>query len=100
MTKLPTFDQVMKLPALVEATISPDYIDANGHMNIRHYLELGTSSVVVICEDVGIDDTDRTQRRMECSPRSTISGTTERRGRARSSPSAPGSWRGPTRPLT
>lgn len=32
---------MMELPALVEATISPDYIDASGHMNIRHYLELG-----------------------------------------------------------
>ena len=40
-TKLPSFGQAMELPALVEATISPDYIDASGHMNIRHYLELG-----------------------------------------------------------
>ncbi len=54
----------MELPVLVEATVTPDHIDGNGHMNIRHYLELDTWSVVVICEDVGIDDIYRTQRRM------------------------------------
>jgi acyl-CoA thioester hydrolase len=64
MTKLPGFDQVMELPVLVEATVTPDHIDVNGHMNIRHYLELDTSSVIVICEDIGIDDTYRTQRWM------------------------------------
>jgi hypothetical protein len=31
----------MELPTLATATISTDYIDANGHMNIRRYPELG-----------------------------------------------------------
>ena len=39
--KLPSFDQVMELPALTEATISTDCIDADGRMNIRRYLQLG-----------------------------------------------------------
>ena len=39
--KLPSFDQVMELPTLTEATISTDYIAADGRMNIRRYLQLG-----------------------------------------------------------
>jgi hypothetical protein len=31
----------MKPPTLAEATISTDYIDANGDMSIRRYLGLG-----------------------------------------------------------
>ena len=31
----------MKPPALAEATISTDYMDANGDMSIRRYLEFG-----------------------------------------------------------
>jgi acyl-CoA thioester hydrolase len=63
-TPLPTFDEVMELPTLIEATVTPAFIDATGHMNIRHYLELDAEGTEVICEDVGVDDAYRARRRM------------------------------------
>lgn len=44
--------------------MEPDFIDVNGHMNIRHYLDYGAQSADVICRDIGIDDDYRSQRRM------------------------------------
>jgi acyl-CoA thioester hydrolase len=61
---IPSFDQVMELPVLVETTVTPDFIDANGHMDIRHYLELDAHGTTVVCEDIGIDDSYRAERRM------------------------------------
>lgn len=63
-SQLPTFDQVMDLPALMEGTVMPDFIDVNGHMNIRHYLEYGAKCADVTCRDIGIDDAYRAERRM------------------------------------
>lgn len=60
----PTFEQVMELPALVEAAVRPEFIDVNGHMNVRHYLELNSDGTTVVCEQVGIDDVYRAERRM------------------------------------
>jgi acyl-CoA thioester hydrolase len=60
----PSYDQVLELPALLEGSVTPDFIDVNGHMNIRHYLDNGAFSADVICRRVGIDDAYRTQRRM------------------------------------
>lgn len=37
----PTYDQVLELPAQVDRTVPPEFIDENGHMNIGRYLELG-----------------------------------------------------------
>ncbi|MEW2570675.1 thioesterase family protein [Streptomyces sp. NPDC047070] len=61
---VPSFDQVMELPAWVDTTVSADFIDENGHMNIRHYLELDALSTTLLCEEIGIDDGYRTERRM------------------------------------
>ncbi|MGW1026793.1 thioesterase family protein [Streptomyces sp. NPDC002577] len=61
---IPSFDQVMELPAWMNATATPDFIDQNGHMNIRHYLELDARSTSLLCEEVGIDDSYRANRRM------------------------------------
>ena len=61
---LPSYGQVLELTALLEGTVSPDYIDVNGHMNIRHYLEYGAVSADVICRQVGIDDGYRAERRL------------------------------------
>lgn len=61
---MPTFDQVLSMPALVEGRITPDFIDANGHMNIRHYLDAGAESADRLCRRVGIDDAYRGERRM------------------------------------
>jgi acyl-CoA thioester hydrolase len=63
-TALPTFDQVLALPTLLEGQVTPDFIDANGHMNIRHYLDAGALGADVICRHIGIDDAYRAGRRL------------------------------------
>ncbi|SNQ47699.1 Acyl-CoA thioester hydrolase [Frankia canadensis] len=63
-TQAPTWDQVTQLPALVEAKVEPEFIDFNGHMNIRHYLDAGAQSADRLCHAVGIDQAYRLDRRM------------------------------------
>ena len=61
----PTAAQVRQLPALLKATVEPRWIDANGHMNIRHYLELNAEGTTILCDDLlGINDAYRKDRRM------------------------------------
>jgi acyl-CoA thioester hydrolase len=60
----PGFDQVLALPLLLEGVVTPDFIDENGHMNIRHYLDAGADGAERICRRVGIDDAYRAGRRM------------------------------------
>jgi acyl-CoA thioester hydrolase len=55
----PSFDQVIELPAAVESTVTPDWIDTNGHMNIRHYFDLGALAVQAACIDAGFDPGSR-----------------------------------------
>jgi acyl-CoA thioester hydrolase len=61
---LPTYDDVLGLPTLIKDTVPAGFIDVNGHMNIRHYLDYGATGADVICRRVGIDDEYRAQRRM------------------------------------
>jgi acyl-CoA thioester hydrolase len=61
---LPTYDEVVGLPALIEDTVPGGFIDVNGHMNIKHYLDYGATGADVICRQVGIDDDYRAHRRM------------------------------------
>lgn len=61
---LPSYDEVLDLPALVDGEVTPDFIDANGHMNIRHYLDAGAMSADVLCRQIGIDDVYRAERRL------------------------------------
>jgi acyl-CoA thioester hydrolase len=63
-TALPSYQQVLELPALVEGEVTPDFIDANGHMNIRHYLDAGAFAADVLCRGIGIDDAYRAERRL------------------------------------
>lgn len=37
---MPTVEQVRELPALLEMTIPPEWQDINGHVNVRHYLDI------------------------------------------------------------
>jgi acyl-CoA thioester hydrolase len=60
---LPSYDDVAAAPVHLEGTVSADFVDANGHMNIRHYLEYGGLAVDALCNDVGIDDAYRADRR-------------------------------------
>jgi acyl-CoA thioester hydrolase len=61
---LPTVDQVLAMPALVDRKVAADFIDANTHMNIRHYLDAGADSAEELCQRVGINDAYRAERRM------------------------------------
>lgn len=62
--QLPSYQQVLDLPVLMEGSVAPEFIDVNGHMNIRHYLDYCAHSADVICRRVGIDDAYRSDRRM------------------------------------
>ncbi|GAA1529743.1 thioesterase family protein [Nocardioides humi] len=61
---LPTYEQVLDLPVLLESEVTPDFIDVNGHMNVRHYLDAGAHGADVLCRRIGIDDAYRAQRRL------------------------------------
>jgi acyl-CoA thioester hydrolase len=61
---LPSYDQVLELPTLLEGQVRPDFIDLNGHMNIRHYLDAGALSADYLCRQIGIDDAYRAERRL------------------------------------
>jgi acyl-CoA thioester hydrolase len=63
-SRLPTLDEVMLLPDPVEGVVTGDYIDANGHMNVLHYLDWGSQGAEALVERAGVDDTYRSQRRM------------------------------------
>jgi acyl-CoA thioester hydrolase len=40
MTPLPSYDQVLELPAVITRPVPPEYLDENDHMNIGRYLEV------------------------------------------------------------
>jgi acyl-CoA thioester hydrolase len=62
---LPSAEEVRQLPALLKAAVVPEWIDVNGHMNVRHYLELCAAGTSIVCYDtIGIDDAYRAERRM------------------------------------
>jgi acyl-CoA thioester hydrolase len=63
-TQVPTYEQVLALPPVIETRVAPDYIDYNGHMNVRHYLSYGATGADVVVRDAGIDDAYRAERRM------------------------------------
>ena len=64
MTAMPALTSVRRLPALLEAEVTPDFIDENNHMNIRFYLELGALGVDALIREIGIDNDYRATRRM------------------------------------
>lgn len=64
MPVLPTLGEILELPAVVETEVEPHFIDANGHMNIRHYVDIGGAASGLICQDAGITDGYRGRRRM------------------------------------
>ena len=64
MQTYPTFDQVMELPPVIKDEVQPEWIDVNGHMNVRHYVDLGGIATSVLCEELGVDDGYRAGRRL------------------------------------
>jgi acyl-CoA thioester hydrolase len=63
-SELPSYQQVLELPSVLEGAVAPDFIDANGHMNIRHYLDHGALGADALMRAVGVDDAYRSARRM------------------------------------
>ena len=51
------------LPVLLEREIPPEYADANGHVNVRHYLALHDDAGWPFFERLGIDATHLEQQR-------------------------------------
>lgn len=48
---LPTYDEILQLPARLEGPVPPEFIDTNSHMNIVRYLELGGKALRQRCYD-------------------------------------------------
>jgi acyl-CoA thioester hydrolase len=61
---LPTAAQVAELPNPLRCNVTDDRIDANGHMNVLHYLDFGSSGADALVRQIGIDDAYRAQRRL------------------------------------
>ena len=55
MSDLPGFDDVAALPTIFDEKVTPDQIDENGHMNIRHYFDFGSWSVWKTVIAAGVD---------------------------------------------
>lgn len=53
---MPTADQVRELPTLIEMTIPPEWQDLNGHVNVRHYLDIYDQSGWPLMAWLGIDE--------------------------------------------
>jgi acyl-CoA thioester hydrolase len=52
----PTADDVERLPRLLDLEMPSAYLDANGHVNIRHYMALHDEAAWAFFADVGVDD--------------------------------------------
>jgi acyl-CoA thioester hydrolase len=53
----PTVAQVDELDALIEIAVPPDWEDINGHVNVRHYLDLYNEAGGPMLQRLGVDET-------------------------------------------
>ncbi|WMY79235.1 thioesterase family protein [Citricoccus sp. I39-566] len=60
----PSPDQVLQVPSSSCGTVEEDWIDRNGDMDIRHYLDIGALATDQVVRAAGIDDDCRADRRM------------------------------------
>jgi acyl-CoA thioester hydrolase len=60
---MPTVEQVDELPILMERRIPPEWQDLNGHVNVRHYLELYDAASWPMLEQFGLDERIFLERR-------------------------------------
>ncbi|NUL45516.1 thioesterase family protein [Cellulosimicrobium funkei] len=60
----PRPDQVLQVPSSSRGTVEDEWIDRNGHMNIRHYLDIGALATDQVIRTAGIDDDYRADRKM------------------------------------
>jgi acyl-CoA thioester hydrolase len=56
MTPLPTYEQVLEVPATTTRTVPAEFLDDNQHMNIARYFELTAGAVVDLCDELGIGE--------------------------------------------
>lgn len=61
---LPSLQEIQQLPSAWNDSVQEHWIDENGHMNIRYYIDLGGYSTDKVCRDVGIDNSYRNDRRL------------------------------------
>jgi acyl-CoA thioester hydrolase len=60
---MPTVEQVQELPTLMEKVIPPQWQDLNGHVNVRHYLELYDAASWPMLAAIGLDEKVFTEQR-------------------------------------
>lgn len=60
---LPTYEQVSSLPASHSLIAPPEYVDINGHMNIRHFLAVHDDAAVAYFSELGFSSDYVEQRR-------------------------------------
>ncbi len=56
MTSLPTYEQIVQLPAIFDQTVPDDFIDENGHMNIGDYFRLCSHAMWKTTISAGLGD--------------------------------------------
>lgn len=56
LTRMPTVRDLDELPSWLERTIPPEWEDLNGHVNVRHYLELYDQAGWPMMSELGIDE--------------------------------------------
>src|SRR5690606_24588705 len=62
--QVPTVEQVRELPAVLTTEVTEREIDANGHMNVVHYLSNNIHAADILLRALGLDDDYRAQRRL------------------------------------
>jgi acyl-CoA thioester hydrolase len=53
---MPAFEQVLELPSLMQRVVPETWQDLNGHVNVRHYLELFDAASWPMLADFGLDE--------------------------------------------
>jgi acyl-CoA thioester hydrolase len=59
---LPTYDQITQLPTSDQQVVPQEFIDENGHMNIRHYFDAASLALWRVCIAAGMDDSYHEER--------------------------------------
>ena len=62
MSDLPTYDQITRLPVRVEQVVPEEFIDENGHMNIRHYFDAASHALWYLNIALGMDESYNVDR--------------------------------------
>ncbi len=60
---MPTVAQIDELPSLMERVVPAGWLDLNGHVNVRHYLELFDAASWPMLAEFGLDARTFTERR-------------------------------------